>query len=229
MSTIETAPGTALVRLLHLVSPALPVGAYAWSHGLESAVEQSWVVDEKQARDWILGLLGHTLASVDAPVLYRMCAAWKRSDQAGAERWNQLLRATRETAELAAEDCHIGRALARLLADLGIAEARVWAARDEVSYPLMFALAAARWGVGTGDAVQGYLWSWTENQTAAAVRLVPLGQTAGQRILYQATDRIERIAHDAAHMADEQIGATAPGLAAVSALHETQYSRLFRS
>jgi len=226
---VVTEIGAGVVRLLHLVSPALPVGAYAWSHGLESAVEQGWLGDEGTVRDWVLGLLEHVLGTTDAPILYRLHAAWTHTDHTAVERWNGLQRALRETEELAAEDCQMGRALARLLGDLGLVAAAPWAERDDTAYPTVFALAAARWDISAPQAIAGYLWSWAENQVAAAARAVPLGQTAGQRILVEAGARIETITARAAAVADEGIGSIAPGFAVVSALHEHQYSRLFRS
>lgn len=218
-----------LLRLMQLVSPTLPVGAYAYSQGLESAVELGWVNDEGSARDWILGLLGHSQARLDAPVLARLHRAWRNHDEAAVGRWTRWLYASRETRELQQEDRHLGQALARLLSDLGIAEAGPWRGAERVCFATPFALAAARGSIAVEETLHGYLWTWTENQVMAATRLVPLGQTAGQRILGAAIPAIGRAVREALALDDDDLGASAPGLALAAVRHETQYSRLFRS
>ncbi|MGA7802097.1 MAG: urease accessory UreF family protein [Gammaproteobacteria bacterium] len=225
-----TAPeGAALLRLLQLASPTLPVGAYAYSQGLESAVDAAWVADEAAAREWILGLLDHNLADLDIPLLVRLYTAWQEKEEAAVARWTRFLWASRESAELRAEDRALGVALARLLADLGVDAARPWAAADATTYATLFALAAVSWNIALADAAAGYLWSWCENQVAAAIKLVPLGQTAGQRILCRCAERIPAVVEHGLGLADADIGSAVPGLAIASARHETQYSRLFRS
>lgn len=224
-----TADGVPLLRLLQLASPALPVGAYAYSQGLESAVEAGWVTDETAASEWILGLLGHTLAYLDVPLLARLHGAWRTADRSGVARWTAYLWASRDCAELRAEDRALGVALARLLADLGIDGARSWADAPACTFATLFALAAAAWNISLADAAAGYCWAWCENQVAAAIKLVPLGQTAGQRILSRCAERIPAVVLAGLGVADADIGSSAPALAIASARHETQYSRLFRS
>jgi urease accessory protein len=137
--------------------------------------------------------------------------------------------ATRPSAELQMEDRHLGAALARLLAGLGVADAAPWPARDDVTFAAMFALAARRWDIPASAAAHGYAFAWAEAQTSAAVRLVPLGQSAGQRILVAAGAAIPAAVARALALADDDVGAAAPRLAIASARHEAQYSRLFRS
>ncbi len=218
-----------LPRLLQLCSPTLPVGAYAYSQGLESAVEQGWVGDEASAGAWILGLLGHTVRRLDLPVLIRLHGAWQAGDRDAVRRWNARLYASREAAELQREDQQLGAALARLLSDLGLEEAEPWRNASRVCFATLFGLAAARWEIPLPEAATGYAWAWTENQVIAATRLIPLGQTASQRLLVAAGPIIAVAVADGLALSDEEIGAAAPGLALASALHETQYSRLFRS
>jgi urease accessory protein len=219
----------ARLRLLQLASPALPVGAYAYSQGLESAVELGWVHDETSARDWILGLLAHSQARLDALVLIRLHGAWQRDDTEAVQHWTRWLYASRESFELQQEDRHLGQNLARLLVDLDLPEAAPWRGAERVCFATLFALAAARWGIAPRDAISGYLWTWTENQVMAATKLVPLGQTAGQRILGAAIPVIEHTTEQALELPDDELGFSAPGLALAAARHETQYSRLFRS
>jgi urease accessory protein len=144
-------------------------------------------------------------------------------------RWTAFLLASRETAELRAEDRHLGRALARVLADMGTAEARDWDTDRNVCWAALFALAAVRWGIDRESAAAGYLWAWLENQVAAGVKLIPLGQTAGQRVLLRVSERIPAAVEYGFGVDAAAIGASAPGAVLASAAHETQYTRLFRS
>ncbi len=220
---------TALLRLMQLVSPALPIGAYAYSQGLETAVHNQWVTNEAEARQWIFGLMSHGLCHMDVPVFKRLYAAWRAVDEAGVQYWNDVLYASREAAELQREDAHLGVALAKLLEQLGIEQATPLKETTPISLATSFSLAAVVWGVPCRDAAMGYLWSWLENQVAAAVKLVPLGQTAGQRILSAGVDQIPRLVTQGFEVGDERIGFLAPAMAMACASHEAQYSRLFQS
>jgi len=221
---------TQLLSLLRLSSPALPVGAYSYSQGLEYAVEAGWVSDQESAACWIKGGLERGLACLDIPVLLRLLRAWHRNDDEALWYWSSLLLASRESAELRAEDAAMGAALARLLSDLGIEHAgRLREGPAPVSYAMAYALACSAWQIDEQSAAAGYAWAWCENQVAAAIKLVPLGQTAGQRLLSVLIECIQNIPPDAMRLSDDQVGGSLPGLAIASALHETQYSRLFRS
>jgi urease accessory protein len=218
-----------LLPLLRFASPTLPIGAYAYSRGLEQAVEAGWIRDEMSAQNWVLGLLQHTGAKLDGPLFVRLHAAVCTSDQMRLEYWNQRLLASRESAELRLEDTQLGAAFARLLAGQGIAEAQPWAARSDACYATSFAMAAAHFEVPGEPALLAFLWALAESQISAAIRLVPLGQTAGQRIVGAVMRALPACASVALACRDVELGALAPGLAIASALHETQYTRLFRS
>ena len=217
----------ALARLLQLASPTLPVGAFSYSQALEAAVEAGVVHDAASARSWIEDVLEISVARMEAPLFLRLCAAWRAGDAAAAARWNALFLASRESAELRAETAQMGYSLARLLAELG--EPGGPAAWSEVSFPAAFAYAVARWRLEPGTALVAYLWAWAENQVMAAVKSVPLGQTEAQRMLLALGARLSDVAVRAEALDDEALGNYAPGLALLSARHETQYSRLFRS
>ncbi len=227
----ETTPDTGLARrrLWQLIAPTLPVGAYSYSTGLEYAVEAGWVNNEAAAADWIGAQLHHVHAHVDLPALLRLHDCWMKNDAAGLDRWSAWLMACRETSELRAEDGNQGRALARLLTDLGLNEADTWVRRNDATWATLFALACAHWQVPVNDMLEGYLWAWCENQVAAAVKLIPLGQTQGQRLLMQLAEHIGPVVERARTLSDEDMGGGLPGVTLASALHETQYSRLFRS
>ncbi len=222
--------GRSLLGLMQLVSPTLPIGAFAYSQGMETAIERGWIVDEAEARGWIMGVLQHSLVALEVPLLERSYRAWQQGDQNALMRWNRFLFASRESRELYEEERQLGRALARLLRDLEVTGAAEWNARDsQPALVTMFALAAVRWDVPMQQATEGFLWSWCENQVAAALKLVPLGQTAGQRLLLEAAGQIPAAVEKGIGLDDAAIGQSAFGLAMASAHHETQYSRLFRS
>jgi urease accessory protein len=209
-----------LARLLQLASPALPVGGYSYSGGLEAAVEAGIVRDASSAQAWIGDVLAHSVARMEAPVLLRLCETG-----ADATRWNELFLASRESAELRAESVQMGYSLNRLLPELGVGPL----ALEEPSYPAAFAHAARAWGLAPRAALVAYLWAWLENQVMAALKAVPLGQTEGQKMLLALGARLDAIADEAAALEDEELASFTPGLALLSAKHETQYSRLFRS
>jgi urease accessory protein len=203
-----------LARLLQLASPTLPVGAYSYSQGLEAAVEAGIVSDAASAERWIADVLEFSVARMEAPLLWRMLHG---------EDLNEIFIASRETAELRAETLQMGHSLCRLLEDLGFVDLP----KGDVSFPAAFALAARNWSIEPRAALVAYMWSWLENQVMAAVKAVPLGQTAGQKILLCLGAELDRVA-DGASTRSEFLN-FAPGLAVLSARHETQYSRLFRS
>ena len=200
---------TNLARLLQLASPTLPVGAYSYSQGLEAAVEAGIITDAASAERWIGDVLEFSLARSDVPLLWRMLQG---------EDCNEEFIASRETAELRAETLQMGHSLARLLRSLSI-----HAPEGEMAFAAVYALAARAWNIEPRAALVGYLWGWLENQVMAAVKAVPLGQTDAQKILMALGARLEAIDPHA------EFANFAPGLAVLSARHETQYSRLFRS
>ena len=218
-----------LLRLCQLVSPALPVGAYHFSQGLEFAVCSDRVRDASSATEWIGGLAESAIGQLDLPVLFRLYDAWSDNDPIDARRWSQYLIASRETMELRAEERHMGKALAKVLIELELATAREWIASDDTCFASMFALAACTWHIERIACGQAYLWMWCENQVLAALKLLPIGQSAGQRILNRLLQRIPGIVEQARAVADSDIGIAAVAHGMVCAWHETQYSRLFRS
>jgi urease accessory protein len=214
-----------LAKLLQLASPALPVGAYSYSGGLESAVEAGVVKDAATAEQWIGDVLEHGVARMEAPIMFSFVSGFAEKDLLKVKEKNEIFLASRETAELRAETVQMGYSLNRLLKDLGAGEVPV----EEPSFPAAFAFAAAHWKIEPEAALQGYLWSWLENQVMAAVKAVPLGQTDGQKILLVLGERISALIPKILSMNEEDMGNFVPGLAMLSSQHETQYSRLFRS
>jgi urease accessory protein len=222
----------ALTRLMQLASPLLPVGAFAYSQGLEAVVESGNVRDASTAQRWILDCLELGIARFEAPILLRLHAAWGDGDVARVQHWNTRFLASREAYELYAETVQMGFSLRRLLLDLASntsIDFAEFAEIDPLSYPAAFAFAAARWNIPARDALTAYLWSWSENQVSAALKAVPLGQVAGQNILIAAQNAVARAVDRACALADDELANVLPALAITCAQHETQYSRLFRS
>jgi len=219
----------ALIRLLHLASPTLPVGAYTYSQGLEWAVETGAVKNEATALAWIKDCLQFGIARFEAVYLARMLEAWMARDMVHLKALDADFIASRESAELRAETLQMGHSLVRLLMDLREAGTAPLAGFTEPSFPLAWSCAAAAWGIPVADAVAGYLWAWAENQVMAAVKAVPLGQTAGQRLLRDLGEQLPTLADTAAHTVIEDTHNYLPAFAIACSRHETQYTRLFRS
>lgn len=222
-------PSFAMLRLWQLISPALPVGAYAYSQGMEYALHAGWIETADDVDDWLRGQLASSLAHLDLPLLKRLYLAWQQHDQTQVMHRSHELMVSRETRELQAEDRHLGQSLARLLKDLDVPEAAPLLEHPSCSFACCFALAAVKWQIKLHETAQGYTWAWLENQIAAAIKLVPLGQTAGQKMLFSLSQLIPAAVETGLTLAEDDIGMLAPAFSIASALHETQYSRLFRS
>ena len=223
---LATAP---LPRLLQLVSPSLPVGAYSYSQGLEWAVEADWVNDPDSLSNWLQDQLHNGQQYWDLPLLARLYQASAANDHEALARWTWTLLAGRESAELRKEEQDRGRALYSLLDKLGMLTAND--PRDPITACQLtgFALAAQRWHIPLDQALTGYAWSWLENTVLAGVKLVPLGQTAGQQVLLGLGEMLPALVDQAQQLNDDELGASAPALAHASAAHESQRTRLFRS
>jgi len=214
-----------LLAALHLASPALPVGGFAYSEGLETAIAQGLVADEAAAGTWIGDLLLHVLARTEAPLWLRAYDAAAAADLPRLAALNDELLALRETAELRAESQQMGASMWRLFPALGLAAP----ALEPAAYVLAFACACAGLGVARSAGLATYLWSWLENQVLVAVKSVPLGQQAGQRLLHALRPLVAEAVARAARCPDDAIGSGAFGFTLACAAHEGQYSRLFRS
>jgi urease accessory protein len=230
MGTIIMIEPLALSRLLQLASPMLPVGAYSYSGGFEAAIESGMVHNAGSARAWIEDVLDLYLARFELPILYRLHRAW--AEDGDVEDWNARFRAGRDTSEGRAETIQMGGSLALLLRDLGgfpeDGLVRLHAMAP-VTFPLAYAFASAHWAIPAEAMLHAYAWSWIENQVGVAMKAVPIGQVAGQRILAAMSAGIPAIVEVVIDYPDEAISNFAPGLTLASCRHETQYSRLFRS
>lgn len=226
---ILSTTGLPHLRLLQLVSPTLPIGMYSYSQGQEKAVEDGWLADEVSVAKWLEGLPEYCIARTDVPILARLYDAWTVEDDAQVARWSAYLCACRETEELRIEDRQTGQTLARVLGGLGIAQANAWLYRPNASFATLFAMAGVSWHIPRSDLLAGYCWGWLENQVLSAVKVVLLGQAAGQRLLAEVSECIPSAVEAGLLLDDDAIGGSSPLLAIVSGRHQIQYSRLFRS
>lgn len=231
MHTITTnlAADLPLLRLLHLVSPSLPIGSFTYSQGIEWAVEDGWIRTAEDLENWLENLLHTGMTYLDLPILQRLYTAVEQQDHDMLQYWIGYLNASRETSELLQEEKNRGRALTDLLIALEIPQAALWKPLLAQSQSAAFAVAAVHWQIPLQQAAYGYVWSWLENLVLAAVKIIPLGQTQGQKVLHRMTPLLPEIVHAALAISDEEIGASSPALAIASSRHETQYTRLFRS
>jgi urease accessory protein len=214
-----------LFMLLQLASPALPVGGFAYSQGLEKAIEDGVVHDAEGARRWIEDLLLLAITRFEAPMWLRVFDASTAGDAERIAKLDAELLAARETAELRAESQQMGASLIRVFPSLGLAAP----ATPPPAYPTAFAIACAGLGVEREAGLAAYIWAWIENQVLVAVKTVPLGQQAGQSLLVALHGPLARAVAEASALRDAQLGSAAIGFALTSARHETQYSRLYRS
>jgi urease accessory protein len=216
-----------LLHLLQFASPALPIGGYSYSQGLEAALEDGLVHDAASARAWMVHYLHEVMAQWDGPLLWRLLKAFEARDDAAVALWSECFLASRDTAELRAETVQMGYSLTRLIAELGVADVGVLG--DEVSLPAAFACAVDGLDIPHEEALLAMLFSWLENQVLVCVKSVPLGQVAGQRLLLSLRADLEQAAVTARTLPDDALSNWSPGLSMLSMRHEVQHGRLYRS
>jgi urease accessory protein len=219
----------AILAALHLASPALPVGGFAYSQGLEQAIEDRWVTDMESAYHWIRDGLVLNMARQELPWWLACYHAAAQSDWMRVVEVNDRLHALRETGEFRLESVQMGHSMAKLFAQWPQGHSLACLTEVVWVYPSAYAALAAVSGVTQKLAMSAYLWSWVENQVLAAVKSIPLGQIEGQALLHRLKVDIAHAMEIAEGFNPEESGSAAFGLAITSARHETQYSRLFRS
>jgi urease accessory protein len=232
----------ALARLLQLSSQALPIGGYSHSQGLEAAIEQRVVKDEGSLTRWIADVLEFSMKSFEIPSMLSMTWAWARHDPTAIAVLNEEFLSSRESAEIRAAAVQMGFslcALLRILPDIPTDTVDALRSILEPSLPCVWSATTTAWDIEPRDSVMGYLWTWAENQVLVAMKAVPIGQSAGQRVLLAMGSKIADVAADVqaggtgrsgiGEDSDEHYSNFTPGLAILSSQHETQYSRLFRS
>ncbi|MEM9447891.1 MAG: urease accessory protein UreF [Cyanobacteria bacterium P01_E01_bin.6] len=223
-----------LLHLLQITSSALPVGAYSYSEGLESLVQAGDLTNAEALQDWVQSELLWGSIRVETAIALRIYHAATRLDIEHVSYWNQWLSASRETEELREQNWQMGRALVRLLlrlesdnlspnmkqmlclmpSDDASAMAK---ANDETSkttnYVTAFSIAAVHYHIEVEDMLLGYLHSWASNLVSAGIKLIPLGQTAGQQVLSGLYADIEHAAQQVMTMPDDDLSSCTWGLA----------------
>jgi urease accessory protein len=236
-------PAPSLLQLMWLASPALPIGGFSYSEGIEASVDSGCIATFREANDWLIDQLHLTLARADLAAVAKAIPACRRGGFARIDELNDWVLQTRETSELRLQTEQMGRSMLDWLRKqpsfhANFQNEQVFSQLDKTptshflkspTYPLVFALAASSTQASVRDCLMSFAFGWAENMTQAAVRAVPLGQTDGQRILSNLTDCIPSAVDAAMRLQDVERQAFSPMLAILSSQHETQYSRLFRS
>jgi urease accessory protein len=225
------------VRLLQLCNSALPVGAYSYSEGLETLVEQQAIASAAELETWLYQELTYGSIRIDAAIMLRAYRALMTQDSAGLQYWNQWWSAARETEELRLQSWQMGRSLLKLfleLQDHEAAQIQQWAGVKQLleqpcNFAIAFGVVASAWKINAVAAVEGYLHSWATNLVNAGIKLVPLGQTAGQQILLNLGRFMGEMSAAIVTLEDDELESCSWGLSLASMAHEMQYSRLFRS
>ncbi|MCL6751704.1 urease accessory protein UreF [Nostoc sp. CCCryo 231-06] len=219
-----------LLSILQLASPALPVGAYSYSEGLEMLVENGTIANHTHLQDWLKAELLYGAIRLETAVMVRSQQAAKTGDVESLCRWNLWLSAARETEELRASSWQMGRSLIQLLGKLEPEIVPIVnAVGNPCNYAIAFGIAVAHWQISIQAALLGYLHSWASNLITAGVKLIPLGQTAGQQLLLDLQPLFSVAALEILALEDDQLACCSWGLSLASMQHETQYTRLFRS
>lgn len=214
------------LRLLQLASQALPTGAFAYSNGLESLHQLGHLQNDRQCIDYLNSFMDTALVHLELPLFLRMRQALETADFEKAAQLSAYLLASRETMELQEQEQQMGRALCRVLRDLHPERCGAW---QPQSFAESLAFASVIYALSDDDAALLLLYTWLEQQVSALCRLIPLGPLAGQRVIDAALLHAPQAIERGIAILDEDIGAAAPHLALASALHETQYTRIFRS
>jgi urease accessory protein len=227
------------LRLLQLASSTLPVGAYTYSEGLEFLVESGSISSAALLQDWIVQELTYGSIRVESGIMLRGHLSALQANETKLLSWNAWWSAARETEELRLQSWQMGRSLLRLFLTLeepfptaGIN--KTWPTLQillerECNFAIAFGIVAAAWQIEPINTLLGYLQSWATNLIAAGIKLIPLGQTAGQQMLLNLQPMIEGAVQEIQQLPDDALESCGWGLSLASMAHETQYSRLFRS
>jgi urease accessory protein len=222
-----TTDAMALLKLLQLASPALPVGAFGYSEGLETLNYQGKLDSVAPLRHWLSQELAYGGVRLEVAIAHRAYQNYHHPEQ--LRYWNHWLTAARETEELRQQSLQMGRALARLAESLHPELIPTLKVCSPCHFAIAFGILAAHWQIPLEMALMGYLQSWVNNLITAAIKLIPLGQTEGQALLLDLSEQISLSVNPILEWSDEQLCVSGWGVSLASMQHETLYTRLFRS
>ncbi len=218
-----------LLRLMNLMSPTLPIGGFTYSQGVEKAIEIDWVSDFDTAQEWLNSQLLSGLIYTDLPILIRLYKSISLGDKDKAKEWSDILLACRETSELRQEEINRGRSLTKVIESIEKSAIKDWDEVTNTNHLAGYALICNLWQIPINELLLGYSWSWLENQISAIVKIIPLGQTQGQQLLHLLVKQIPEAIVKSKEVSLDEIGRSQPAFSIASSLHETQYTRIFRS
>ncbi|MBV5259589.1 urease accessory protein UreF [Synechococcus moorigangaii CMS01] len=228
-------PKSTVTFLLQIINSSFPLGSYNYSESLEFLVEFSEANCSFAAlQEWLRLELGYGSIRLDTQIMHHSSRAIAAGDLSQLHHWHTWLNGTRDTKELRQQSLQMGNSLLKLLGDLDerkrpqLAACRAQLGKN-CHYAIAFAIAVALWDIDPRDAILGYLHSWVSNLVSAGVKLIPLGQTQGQQIIYQLQPAIASLADTLLTAETMDLYACTWGLSLASMNHETQYTRLFRS
>ncbi|HAN81219.1 MAG TPA: urease accessory protein UreF [Gammaproteobacteria bacterium] len=220
--TITMTRSEHFIQALHLFSPSLPIGAFAFSQGLEAAIESRYVHDAESLRCWCDSVMRFSFTTLDCRCAVR---SYRADSESVFREVNAELLASRETRELLQEDLLLGAAMKKWAIDQGVNVPEA----EEYSLVCLYGWVSARYEIPEDWLVSGILWSWLDNQMLVAAKAIPLGQNALQGILSALKPVVAECVGMSRQSATTEAHSTVPLLSILSAQHETQYSRLFRS
>jgi urease accessory protein len=248
MTNIEGINHLNILNLLQLASPALPVGAYSYSEGLESLVNDGIITNLIQLENWLVDNLKFGSIQMEAAIMVRAYLAINQEDFTKLIYWQNWANATRDTAELRQQSLQMGRSLIKLFLNLSTAPVKslnidqdlqsniIDQIRQQIEkdnnfchWAIAYGITAAHWQIDLNTAILGYLHSWLTNLINAGVKLIPLGQTDGQKLLWSMQPTIYQTTQNILELTDDDLVTCNWGLSLASMTHESQYTRLFRS
>lgn len=226
-----------ILALLQLTSPSLPLGAYSYSEGLEFLIEQNAIASVDSLAIWLKQELKYGAIRLEGAIMLRAYASLLAGDIQTLESWNNWSSAAKESSELRGQSWQMGTSLLRLLSEIQPADENNLPSLQQLSaifgrqcnYAIAFGIGAAYWQLEVEVALLGYLQSWTANLISVGVRAIPLGQTSGQKLLFQLTSNLSEAATTILSLQDEDLCSCSFGLGLASMEHQYQHVRLFRS
>ncbi|NEP90159.1 MAG: urease accessory protein UreF [Okeania sp. SIO2C2] len=227
-----------LLCLLQLASPALPVGAYSYSEGIEILVTTGKISDYDSLKNWLIDCLKFGSIRLEAALIVRAYRETNSGNLQLLNNWNNWATAVKETEELRLQSLQMGRTLIRLFTNIqpylstelmSFVQKKLETETDFCNFAIAYGLISASWQIEIETAILGYLHSWATNLVNAGVKLIPLGQTVGQKLLWELQNQIVLSAKEILKLKDDELNSCSWGLSLASMAHEVQYTRLFRS